>query len=369
MLKKGSVLVLCLLSATAFSQNYSPKLNYELQKIENSTDILKTLEAFGPKTLNSQNLKNTAAWLAQQYIAMGYDSVLIDSFSFNNQSLRNVVVFKPGISTKEYIIVCGHFDTRGGSGTNDNGSGVAAILQTAALLADKNTQRGIYFIHFDGEELGFWGSEFYVNSRLSKNYGNLYMLLNVDQIGGTKGEVGNDKIKCERDLSNLLSKQIADTIARLTTYYTNLEPILSEAYASDYVPFIDAKRTCVGLYQNATGTIFNHDASDTFGNLDTVSFKEAVKLTAATVVYFAQTPEIVGVESVSMTDFFEVFPNPNNGHFTIANHSNASILNQKLVDISGHEIQNNTENSLPSGIYFLQIECEEFMVVKRIVVY
>jgi len=64
----------------------------------------------------------------------------------------NLIAELPATS-KELIVVGAHFDTVPGSpGANDNGSGIAALLELARLLRDTQPGKRIRFVAFDNEE-------------------------------------------------------------------------------------------------------------------------------------------------------------------------------------------------------------------------
>ena len=91
--------------------------------------------------------------------------------------IRNVMAVLPAMptsSSNRIFIVCAHYDTQAvrepnwnpltstAPGANDNGTGVAAMLEVAYLLSRYEYEHEIRFIAFGGEELGFLGSRHYV---------------------------------------------------------------------------------------------------------------------------------------------------------------------------------------------------------------
>ena len=91
--------------------------------------------------------------------------------------IRNVTAVLPARSTSSsnrVFIICAHYDTQAvrepnwnpltssAPGANDNGTGVAAMLEIAYLLSLYEYEHEIRFIAFGGEELGFLGSRSYV---------------------------------------------------------------------------------------------------------------------------------------------------------------------------------------------------------------
>lgn len=79
---------------------------------------------------------------------------------------RNIIVEIPGKSRPdEVLIFSAHFDAvPKAPGADDDGTGVAAILETARLLKDRPMQRTIRLCLFNLEEVGLVGSRAYVES-------------------------------------------------------------------------------------------------------------------------------------------------------------------------------------------------------------
>jgi len=119
---------------------------------------------------------------------------------------RNVVGLLEGsdpVLKNSYIIVGAHYDHLGMGGTgsgsrfmdslaihngaDDNASGVAGMLELAALLASERSsiKRSVVFIAFDGEELGLLGSRHFVSNSLI-NLKNVVAMINFDMIGRLK---------------------------------------------------------------------------------------------------------------------------------------------------------------------------------------
>ncbi|MBU7011517.1 MAG: Zn-dependent exopeptidase M28 [Theionarchaea archaeon] len=75
----------------------------------------------------------------------------------------NVVGIKKGDTlTNKKVILSAHYDSVYTDGAIDNGSGVAALLETARILSGKQVGAAVYFIFFDAEEIGLLGSEAFV---------------------------------------------------------------------------------------------------------------------------------------------------------------------------------------------------------------
>ncbi|MFT5480688.1 MAG: aminopeptidase YwaD [bacterium] len=363
----------------AVAQVYNPNINKSLSELNRNVNLIKAFETFGIKSPGSQSKTNTYHWLTKSYSDFGYDSIRTDSFLIDGTIARNLVVTKPGLSDS-YIVVCGHYDTRGGPGASDNGSGVVAIMETARIMQNLSTERGVVFIHFDHEEDGFKGSNHYVSQVLGATMdANLYMVLNIDQIGGSKGQIDNDKIKCERDeenspnTNNALSWLLTDTIAALCRLYTTLTPEVSTAFLSDYVPFEQQGYVITGLYQSAPD-VFAHSTADTLGNMDTTSYNQAVRLSAAAAIHFAQVQKFTSVATPDKPRL-SIYPNPVQS--TVYIHSSEVLRAMKLLDLRGRTIQENQINNislsfdvhdLAPGCYLIQVETKAGMMLNSTLV-
>jgi len=80
-----------------------------------------------------------------------------ESFESQGKPVHNIVAERRGDSAPgEIVLVGAHYDTvRGSPGANDNGSGVAALLELARLLADQSLPRTVRLVAFVNEEAPF----------------------------------------------------------------------------------------------------------------------------------------------------------------------------------------------------------------------
>lgn len=93
-------------------------------------------------------------------------------------STDNIVLKKQGKSDKQ-IIVGAHYD---GTGTGDNGSGIALALTTAEKLYPVETEYTIVFVFFTAEEYGCYGSTAYANAMTETEIENTLYMINIDSI-------------------------------------------------------------------------------------------------------------------------------------------------------------------------------------------
>ncbi len=89
-------------------------------------------------------------YVADQFRKAGYD-VEILPYKINGRIFKNIQAVKNGSS--EIIIIGAHYDTVATTpGADDNGSGVAVLLELARLAAKRNFTKTVRFVAFSTEE-------------------------------------------------------------------------------------------------------------------------------------------------------------------------------------------------------------------------
>ncbi|WP_236147341.1 M28 family metallopeptidase [Mycolicibacterium sp. CH28] len=98
---------------------------------------------------------------------------------------RNVIAQTKTGSASDVVVVGAHLDSvPEGPGINDNGSGVAAVLETAVQLGPTaELKNAVRFAFWGAEELGTVGSQKYVQSLNVDQLKDIALYLNYDMIG------------------------------------------------------------------------------------------------------------------------------------------------------------------------------------------
>lgn len=98
---------------------------------------------------------------------------------------RNVIAQTTTGSTQDVVMVGAHLDSvPEGPGINDNGSGVAGVLETAAQLGPApQVKNAVRFAFWGAEELGTIGSKKYIESLNADQLKDIALYLNFDMIG------------------------------------------------------------------------------------------------------------------------------------------------------------------------------------------
>lgn len=107
--------------------------------------------------------------------------------AFVTQTGYNIIGTQKGTSGK-LIVLGGHYDSvQAGPGANDNGSGVAVLLELARDLAHQDHPDTLILIAFDGEEFGLLGSQYYVSQLQTPERSRIKAMLNFDMLGAGSG--------------------------------------------------------------------------------------------------------------------------------------------------------------------------------------
>ena len=330
-------------------------------------------------------------FIIQKYKDFGYidndaqpaiDEISTQTFTGNSQSLQNIIVTKKGTTyPDEYVIVCGHFDSvAAGRGANDNGSGVATILELARILKNVPTQYSIKFINFNAEEDGLLGSKAYVNNVVNATDPKMKIRLvfNLDQIGG-RSDRTNNSVVCEEDrindtgtnpkygvntTNNTASIAATADLQTYVGYYSSLTGFIDNIYGSDYMPFEKNGETVIGLYERPTnnGTVvsnpYYHNNTDTIANLSYPYIYQVTKATVGAVQHFAIADTgTLTVNDVNKAKDFAVYPNPVKDVLHLQLDSSIKDFTFEVNDLNGRKIlsiKNQKDvnvSSLKSGVY------------------
>jgi len=116
----------------------------------------------------------------------------------NGVEIVDVLGFQPGLDPKRVIIVGAHIDSRvsdamdathDAPGANDDGSGVALVLEAARILSKEKFRATIVYAIFSGEEQGLYGGQLLAETAKQKNWV-VSAMLNNDIVGNTMGQNG-----------------------------------------------------------------------------------------------------------------------------------------------------------------------------------
>lgn len=374
--------------AQTYIQSYGNVVNQVSQSgiLTNLTEF----ENLGVKYRGTLAQANTLQWLKNKYLSYGYTASQLteNAFTYSGATCKNLIVTKIGtVYPNTYVIVCGHYDTITGTGTNDNGSGVSTILEIARLLQNIPTEYSIKFINFSGEEDGLRGSQNYVSTVVNGTTPkmSIKLVFNIDEVGGVAGML-NNTITCERDTgnpsaNNAASNTITNELIKCTQLYSPLQTKLSYAYASDYMPFQSNGEIITGFFET-NETTHAHTTQDLLVNMDPAYVYKVAKAATGATLHFAKATTTASLGTDAFEKDFNVsfFPNPVKDYLTI-NKGKLEVEEYvfTLVDLNGKQVlQQSVTNAkllesvdiskLSKGIYMGILETGEHRISKKIVI-
>ena len=375
--------------AQTFIQAYQDRANKVSQV--NVNTYLQEFEALGVKKTGTTQNTNAFNWIRNKYTSFGYTTAHFQEHAWTSSgfSSKNFIVTKTGtLYPNKFVIVCGHFDSINGPGTNDNGSGTAIILELTRILKDIPTDYSIKFIHFSGEEQGLLGSSRYVSQIVNGTNPkmDIKVVVNLDQVGGLATK-SNTKIYCDKDLSNPTSNNAAaalavQELANCTTLYAPLGVDFDPAESTDYVPFQQNGEIITGFweYEGGYNNPFVHTANDLYANMDPVYVYKVGKAAVGAIQHFSvASTTALAVEDISISKILEsveFYPNPANSILNLKMMDNASkTFLFEITDMSGSQILLTKQNTntidishLKPGVYLGTITMEHEKVTRKIMI-
>ena len=210
--------------------------------------------------------KEDALYL-RRLLAKGPVKIALDvrnTFDTSPYEERNVVADLPGGSSKEEVILLGgHFDSWDpAQGADDDGSGVAAVLEAARILKSLGVhpRRTIRFAFFSGEEEACLGSRAYVKAHEAE-LDRLKAVLIMDS--GAQSPKGF-QIQGRADLESSL----AQTLVPLRSFgAAGLS--LEASFDQDHAPFVVVGVPAFSLWvEEGEYDTHHHTVIDTFDKVD-----------------------------------------------------------------------------------------------------
>jgi len=190
------------------------------------------------------------------------------SLELGETSAANVLADLPGKTKGSPLLLGAHLDSiESGPGINDNGSGVATLLELAVQARALGIEPGqpVRFAFWAGEEAGEFGSRAYVKS-LENPIDDIASVVNIDMDGSPNAEA----FVYQGD--GAIQKVLSDAVRA-----EGLDPVAVDLEGrSDHAPFQEAGIPTGGLYTGADELASNgqphdncyHRACDTIDNVD-----------------------------------------------------------------------------------------------------
>ncbi|MGH4035682.1 M28 family metallopeptidase [Actinomycetota bacterium Odt1-20B] len=149
----------------------------QLQSIANSNG--------GNRAHGRAGYKASLDYVKGKLDAAGFTTT-VQQFTSSGATGYNLIADWPGGDTGQTVMTGSHLDSvTAGPGINDNGSGSAAVLETALAVSREQFKpaKHLRFAWWGAEELGLVGSKYYVNNLPSSERSKISGYLNFDMIG------------------------------------------------------------------------------------------------------------------------------------------------------------------------------------------
>lgn len=213
-----NILLLFVTINTTFGQValYDPEIKKMVSEIssENMEATVKKLVSFGTRhTLSDTKSSTRGIGAAQRWVKSEFDNYAklsngrltseIDYFTIkadgrrikNDSQLGNVMATLKGTDATDdrVLIISGHLDSRASDvmdstidapGANDDGSGVAAMMELAKIMCKREFPFTIIFVAVVGEEQGLYGAKHLADKAKDQNW-NVIAMINNDMIGNS----------------------------------------------------------------------------------------------------------------------------------------------------------------------------------------
>lgn len=297
--------------AQAAHENQPPEAGVSQERIAEIIKSLPTKRASWGDEAHAKGLRETETILFDRLAAMGHKPTL-DPVDFIGRRVKdepspdkpldpynNIIIDLPGIdgpTRDQILILSAHMDAVPSSpGADDDGSGVAVLLEAARLLKDKPTQRTIRLILFNLEENGLVGSRVYterLKPDLEAGKQKIVGMASMDMLGFYSNKEGSQQSPIKsmagfqaptvgdfvamagilrfRPFSQALDKQMKAAEPRVKTVVVDFLPIVPpDLLRSDHAPFLAIGVPAVILSDTANFRNPNyHKPTDTFETLD-----------------------------------------------------------------------------------------------------
>ena len=273
----------------------------------------------GNRMAGTSGYEESGRYVEEQLRAAGYTPVR-QNFTFRGDggNRKRVETFnilaETGGSAENTVVVGGHLDSvEDGPGINDNGSGVAAILETAKWMKEKGITpvNRVVFAFWGAEENDLDGSRHYVDELSKAEKSRIAAYLNVDMAASPNG-VRSFHDGHGSDFGGAVpkgSKEIGEVYSRF--FESNSLPAETTPFVdgdSDYDPFLKAgipggglftgevkskTKAQVQAYGGEAGKRLDacyHKACDTTSNINADLFKEMSAAMAYATASYALAP-------------------------------------------------------------------------------
>jgi hypothetical protein len=354
----------------------SPTMTSQIQAVDQNRlmNTVTTMVSFGNRhTFSVENLTPTRGigaardWIMSELYQIQEDSPLpadriqvsLQEFSFpyNGQAnfAQNPTLIINGNQANAGIVIIGaHYDTVNDAnpanpdlaqpGANDNGSGVAALLEIARIMSQNPHRATLVFVFFSGEELGRFGSRAYLQDyiQLFGLQDAIRVMINLDTIGSPShpdGYFDREMRVFSEGPGNSPSRQMARMVEFGARYFlpdirVNVQDRVDRPNRwGDHQTFSDVGIPAVRLIEQADEFNKFHNAADNLDEIDPVYLRRTTQVALTATLMLADGPlPPQNISLDSSTWRLEWEPVPGADRYVVAMRTNDSQnFQQELV--------------------------------------
>lgn len=276
-------------------------------KIENNIEYLQSHKT---RYIGTEGNNETTIWLKNKFENFDLNAYY-QNFSYEGKDLSNVIAYHEGKNEEkkdETIILSAHFDSINNEGVNlsapgadDDGSGIAAVIESARILSRYDFNRTIMFCAWNAEEVGLVGSRFFTEN-LYKTDWEIKGVYNLDMVGYSSN--GHDIcIHSNRYSESLLN--VMTGIDEKFGFSLNITPVTEnpETRSDHYSFWIKGYKACLLIEE--TFNPHYHTLNDTIDKISIPMIKSVTQLSigsSAKLLGIVETSDILFTQKIIPND-------------------------------------------------------------------
>ncbi|MBN2470292.1 MAG: M20/M25/M40 family metallo-hydrolase [Anaerolineae bacterium] len=232
---------------------------------------------------------------------------------------HNVIATLQGVGSGSGVIVVGaHYDSTANDtdpalsapGADDNGSGIAALLEMARILAQAPQKATVMFVAFSAEEIGRIGSLRFIDEYLKPFNIDVRAVITLDTIGSVNGpnnEVNDYQIRVfSDDQYNSSSRQLSRVMNLIATTYVPELQVMVEAAGDregrwgDHMSFTARGYPAIRIIEAIQDPARQNNSRDTIEYVNPAYLTRSTRVALATALVMAnglQPPENVSLRT------------------------------------------------------------------------
>ncbi len=230
--------------------------------------FIERLVAFYTRYSTTDSCRRAMEWVRDRLDGYNCDSTALEPFR-SNYAPNAIGVKRGQVNPQRIYVICGHVDNTSDyapnrcPGSDDNGSGTAAVLEACRVFADVEFDNTVWFIGFAGEEQGLYGSDSFA-ARCYRRRDSIQAVLNFDMI--SYGRQGIDTFEVIGKRSNPNCEWLVDFYVAQADTFSSLKAkkqMVNSAPYSDhhsfwqrgYVAFCGIENDFTPMYHTIGDTI------------------------------------------------------------------------------------------------------------------